>query len=123
MAGDVVWHPSQRTVDGVLLGHRVRIPEAPYMMSYVSGAPLILFFAFRTGSRRYHFTAGEPILVKAACRSDREKSVRATAQQYLDALEHAVRQHPMEWYHFEAFLGPPIRRPNGEFLPSPADGA
>jgi len=105
MTGDVVWRQDQRTVSGTFLGHRVRIPEAPFVLSLVSGAPLIVFFAFRTEAEQYQFSALPPIHVGAPTREARAIAIQAAAQQYLDHMEHALRRYPFEWYHFDAFLG------------------
>lgn len=106
MTGDVVWRDSdQRTVSATMLGREVQLPETPYILSLLSGAPLIVFFAFRTGNRRYRFSALEPIPVVAPRRADRTAAIRQAAQRYADHLEKALARHPMEWYHFDDFLG------------------
>lgn len=104
MAGDVVWRGDQRSVPVRLLGRDIRLPEAPYLLSLLSGAPLIVFFAFRTGSRCYRFTAASPIFVNAPTRKLRPEAIRTAAQAYADHLEAALLQHPFQWYHFEPFL-------------------
>ncbi len=104
MTGDMVWRKQQKTVWVDFLGHRVNLPEAPFVLSLVSGAPIIVFFAFRILDRNYHFTASKPIFVKPATRDQRPKAIQAAAQAYADHLENAVRQHPAQWYHFEPFL-------------------
>jgi predicted LPLAT superfamily acyltransferase len=104
MAGDRVWRDDQRTVTGVFLGHRVRLPEAPFVLALVSGAPLIAFFAFRTGSRQYEVSAMPPIHVTAVTRDKRSEAVQNAAQCYLDHMAAALRLHPFEWYHFDDFL-------------------
>jgi len=105
MTGDVVWRQVQRTVSGTFLGHRVRIPEAPFVLSLVSGAPLIVFFAFRTEAEQYRFSALPPIHVSAPMREARAGAIQDAAQQYLDHMEDALKRYPLEWYHFDAFLG------------------
>ncbi len=104
MAGDVVWRDDQRTVSGIFLDRRVKLPEAPFVLSLVSGAPLIVFFAFRTDSGTYEFSALPPIQVTAPARDRRREAIRAAAQQYLCHMEAALRRHPFEWYHFNRFL-------------------
>ena len=104
MAGDVIWRKDQRTVGGTLLGHRVRLPEAPFVLSLVSGAPLIVFFAFRTQMERYRFSASPPIYVRAASRDQRPDAIQEAARLYLEYLAKALRRHPFEWYHFDEFL-------------------
>ena len=104
MAGDVVWRKDQRTVSGRFLGRRVRIPEAPFVLSLVSGAPLIVFFAFRTETGTYEFSAMPPIQVAAPTRAQRREAITTAAQRYLDHMEAALRRHPFEWYHFSSFI-------------------
>jgi predicted LPLAT superfamily acyltransferase len=104
MAGDVVWREEQRTIAGKFLGHRVRIPEAPFVLALVSGAPLIVFFAFRTPDGQYRFSAQPPINVVSPDRRDRRTALRSAAQCYLRYLEKAVGEHPFQWYHFKPFL-------------------
>lgn len=105
MAGDVLWRSDQPKVHVTFLGRDAYLPEAPFVFSLVSGAPLFVFFAFRTGKNSYHFTASAPIAVQAACRRERTAAVAKAAQQYADLLETALRQHPLEWYHFDRFIG------------------
>ena len=106
MAGDVVWRKDQRTIAGVFLGRPVRIPEAPFVLSLVSGAPLIVFFAFRTDTGKYRFNALPPIDVSAPTRDRRPAAMQTAAQRYLEHMEMALRRHPFEWYHFDRFLEP-----------------
>jgi lauroyl/myristoyl acyltransferase len=105
LTGDRVWTAGQRTVPVNFLGHRVLLPEAPHSIALLSGAPLFVFFAFRTGDRQYHFSISGPIRVSASSRRDRERAVRESAQQYADILAEMTRKYPVQWYHFEEFLG------------------
>jgi predicted LPLAT superfamily acyltransferase len=77
------------------------------VLSLVSGAPLIVFFAFRTQGGTYHFQALPPLQVSAPARQDRNGAIQAAADQYLTHLEAALRRHPFQWYHFDAFLQSP----------------
>lgn len=104
MAGDILWRNEQRSVAVTFLGRRARLPEAPYILSLVSGAPIIVFFAFRTGNRRYQFTALPPIRLSPPTRAHRPESIRSAAQAYADYMQDALKQHPFEWYHFDRFL-------------------
>lgn len=108
MAGDVVWREDQRTVTATLLGHRIRLPDAPYSLALVTGAPIIVFFAFRTDVGHYTIRAHEPIHVRAASRPDRPSAIQQAAQTYVDHMQEALLQHPYEWFHFDEFLGPKV---------------
>lgn len=104
MAGDIVWRSDQRKVRVTFLGRDAYLPEAPFVFSLVSGAPLFAFFAFRTGKNSYIFSLSEPIPIRAESRQDRVESISRAAQQYADLLAKALRQHPFEWYHFDRFI-------------------
>ncbi|SEM43499.1 lipid A biosynthesis acyltransferase [Syntrophus gentianae] len=105
LTGDRLWGREQRTVSVSFLGHEAVLPEAPYLLALLSGAPLFIFLAFRIGEGRYAFFLSPPIYVKATSRREREPAIREAAQAYARLLEAAVRRHPQEWYHFEPFLG------------------
>lgn len=104
MTGDIVWRSDQRKVAVKFLGRQAFLPEAPFIFSLLSGSPLFVFFAFRTGRNSYHFTLSEPITIDPASRKDREPAIRRAAQHYADLLEAALRRHPFEWYHFDRFI-------------------
>jgi predicted LPLAT superfamily acyltransferase len=101
LTGDRVWRPDQRIVTATFLGRRIRLPEAPYILALMGGAPLIFFFAFRTGPGRYHISASPPCHLRPSSRRERPAAIQAAAQRYADALEAAVRRHPLQWYHFD----------------------
>ncbi len=107
MTGDVVWRTDQRSVPVRLLGHVARLPEAPFVFSLVTGAPIYVFFAFRLGRNRYHLHFSEPIRVTAVTKTDRQQAIAWAAQRYADLLESALRDHPLEWYHFSRILHEP----------------
>ena len=104
MTGDVLWRDDQAAVEVPFLGKNVRLPEAPFALAMVSGAPLVIFFALRTGQGQYHFQAAEPIFIDKTDRRNRSAAIQAAARSYAALLEDAVRAHPDQWYHFEPFL-------------------
>jgi predicted LPLAT superfamily acyltransferase len=85
-------------------GGEARIPEIPYILALLSGAPLLIFFVYRTGKGRYHLVTKPPLYVVAASRQERRKAVETAAQAYADLLAETVYAHPYEWYHFESFF-------------------
>ena len=106
IAGDVVWRPNQRVVPARFLGHTVQLPEAPFMLALVSGAPLYVFFTSIRGPRQYHFFVSGPMVVSADGRAQRRPAMVRAAQEYAERLEEQVRSNPLEWYHFEPFFSP-----------------
>ncbi len=105
ITGDRVWVDEQRKLPVKFLGHQAYLPETPHLLALLSGAPLYIFFAFRTGEKQYHFAISPPKYVKAPSRAQRKDAVKKSVQEYAALLEEAVRSHPCEWYHFEQFLG------------------
>ena len=106
MTGDLVWKREQRLIPVQFLGRGILLPEVPHVLALLSGAPIIIFFAFRTAKRRYRFTMTEPMYLKAASRKDRNAVIRKSAQAYARVLEETLRQHPLQWYHFRPFFEP-----------------
>ncbi len=104
MTGDVVWRRDQRYLQVPFLGGTASIPEVPFVFALVSGAPIYVFFAFRTGKNSYRFELAEPLTVEAADRSERKRAIWEAARRYAALLEEAVRAHPLEWYHFDRFM-------------------
>ncbi len=104
MAGDVLWQKHQRCVGVTFLGHDARLPEAPHLFAMLSGAPLFVFFSFRTGKGRYHFSLSEPFHIPHSFRQNRRQMIQKSARWYADILEKAVQEHPFEWFHFKPFL-------------------
>lgn len=104
MTGDIVWRSDQRKVQVTFLGRKAFLPEAPFIFALVSGAPLFVFFAFRTGTNSYHISLSKPIAITPESRQERARAITAAAQQYANILEDSLKKHPFEWYHFERFV-------------------
>jgi predicted LPLAT superfamily acyltransferase len=111
LTGDRLWRAGQRSVAATFLGRPIRLPEAPYLLALMGEAPLIFFFAFRTGRGRYHISASPPHHLEPASRRERPAAIQAAAQRYAEALEAAVRAHPLQWYHFDDIFRPPVEPP------------
>jgi predicted LPLAT superfamily acyltransferase len=104
MTGDRRWRDDQRSLSVKFLHHKVRIPEAPFVLALLSGAPIFIFFTHRTGPYQYDLHVFPPLYVRAPHRKDRQEILQSAAQLYADRLEEMVRQAPFEWFHFEPFL-------------------
>ena len=104
LTGDRLWGREQRSVTVRFAGGEARIPEIPYILALMSGAPLLIFFVYRTEKGQYHLLTKPPLYVTAVSRRERRKAVETAAQAYADLLAETVCTHPYEWYHFEPFL-------------------
>jgi predicted exporter/predicted LPLAT superfamily acyltransferase len=108
LTGDRTWSGKERTVPVTMFGREAKVLEAPHVLSLLSGAPILVFFSFRTGPKQYHMALAEPYRVQADQRSQRNKAIRRSAQHYADHLERNIRRYPLEWFHFDSFLGPRV---------------
>jgi predicted LPLAT superfamily acyltransferase len=104
LTGDRLWGRDPRAVTVRFAGGEARIPEVPYILAMLAGAPLLIFFGYRTKRGRYHLVVKPPLSVVAASRAERGRAVETAAQRYADWLAETVRDHPGEWFHFEPFL-------------------
>lgn len=104
IAADIVWRDDQRRVDVPFLGGTAQLPAAPFILAQLSGAPLLVFFAFRVGTNRYRVELSEPILVEKGPRHQRQQAIAKAARDYAELLERALRRYPCQWYHFDRFV-------------------
>lgn len=110
MTGDRLWRLDQRSLIVNFLGHRVKLPETPHMLALLADVPLFVFFAAMPAKGRYHFSLSPPYRVRAENRGDRQQALIRSAQAYADMMQHCLRRHPFEWYHFEEFIGQKVGR-------------
>jgi predicted LPLAT superfamily acyltransferase len=104
MAADIVWRNDQRRLEVPFLGGTAYLPAAPFIFAQLSGAPLLIFFAFRIGTNCYHLPLSPPIFVAKTARDLRQQALVAAAREYTQLLEEALRRYPCQWYHFDRFV-------------------
>jgi KDO2-lipid IV(A) lauroyltransferase len=103
LAGDRAWG-NPRMMRLPFLGQAVDVPMAPFVLALVTGAPLLIVFACRTGRRRYRFECLPPIHIKAPSRAQRDTVLREAGMVYLEELRRMARAHPEQWHTFGPFL-------------------
>jgi predicted LPLAT superfamily acyltransferase len=101
IAGDVVWTDLRSQVAVKLFGHEVRVPSAPYLLAMISGAPVFTLLTVRLGKGKHKIVLSPLRMISAASRADRKAAIQASAQEYANALEKAIRTYPYQWYIFE----------------------
>jgi predicted LPLAT superfamily acyltransferase len=106
LAGDLVWTDPHSRLSVKLFGQEVNLSSGAHLLALVSGAPLFTLFTFRMKRGRHQIFISPPRFVKASSRSERNKALQVSAQDYASALEETVRQHPFQWYIFEPFFRP-----------------
>jgi len=105
LTGDRLWgQDQQRTVEVCFAGGRAQLPEMPYVLAMLSGAPLLVFFGYRRGKEGYHLVAKPALAIASVQRLERGRAIQETAQVYAGWLEETARCHPGEWFNFTHFL-------------------
>ena len=89
-----------RTCEVELLGGRVELPAAPYLMAHLLGCPLFFMVALRDGAARYQVFAEVLAERVTLDRASREKQLGEWAQAFADRLEHHCLRAPYQWFNF-----------------------
>ena len=105
LSGDLIWTRQRSPLPVRLFDQEVAFTSAPHLLALISGAPLFTVFILRVRRGMHEIVISPPREVKASSRSERNKTLQASAQVYANALEEKVRQHPFQWYIFEPFFG------------------
>jgi predicted LPLAT superfamily acyltransferase len=95
-----------RPVEAEFLGRTARFPAGPFILAATLGVPVVLFYAVRTGPRRYQVVF-EPFADRVTVRrASRAADLARWAGQYAAALDRACRDHPYNWFNFYPFWDP-----------------
>lgn len=100
--------PSGRMLSVQLFGRAFQVPEGPFRLAALAGAPLLPIFARRHGYFDYEVVLSPPIDLPR--RSSRE-ALEVAAQQAADALAGFVRESPTQWFRFEQESGTRVPDP------------
>jgi predicted LPLAT superfamily acyltransferase len=104
LAADLVWTDPRSRLPVRLFDQEVSLSSGPHLLALASGAPVFTLFTLRMKRGRHQIVISPPRFVKASSRSERDKVLQESAQDYAKALEKIVREHPFQWYIFEPFF-------------------
>jgi len=101
--GDRVYQ--RRTFDVPFFSQITRFPLGPFLLSQVSGAPLLPAFAIRRGWMRYQVLMGDPIEAVAAPvkRGDDEADLYEAMSRAVRFLERTLAEHCDQWMNYFDF--------------------
>jgi KDO2-lipid IV(A) lauroyltransferase len=91
-------HYGRDRVRVTLLGRPAWFLRTPFVMGYVTGAPVLPCAVERIGPGRFAIRPGEPIYLCSDV--PRSEAIERAAQQMANALEERIREHPEFWYQF-----------------------
>jgi phosphatidylinositol dimannoside acyltransferase len=89
--------PAGRVLEVQLFGSTESMPEGPFRLAALSGAPIVPIFAHRLGYFRYEFSIEAPIWVSRQATPEELGSAADSAAQ---AMQSFILRHPTEWFHF-----------------------
>lgn len=92
----------EKTYDVTFLGERTRVATAPWVLSAITGAPVIVFSAVYDGDKGYTVRLRRLATESGQRPRDHEKG-RRFAQSYVDIIESWVRDRPYNWFNFYDF--------------------
>ena len=98
--GDRVYHP-RHSVEVPFFSKPTAFPLGPFLLSQVSGAPVLPAFVIRESWLRYRILSGDPILPGSS--GDTDAGQRAALAQAVRFLEAQVSVHYDQWMNFFDF--------------------
>jgi lauroyl/myristoyl acyltransferase len=87
--------------NAVFFGRKTKFPLGPFLLSYVSGAPILPGFVIREGWLQYRVITGNPIEIVHT--NDREKDLQNALEQAVGFLEQTVGSYSDQWVNFFDF--------------------
>ena len=89
--------PNARSLPATLFGQPFPVPEGPFRLAALAGAPVLPLFSSRSGYFNYEIEISDPIHCrKAAARTELARAAQLT----VDCMERFILAHPTEWFHF-----------------------
>ncbi|MEJ7731621.1 MAG: lysophospholipid acyltransferase family protein [Polyangiaceae bacterium] len=82
-----------------MFGQPWLVPEGPFLLAALSGAPIVPVFTRRLRYMEYEVFIAPPIRLP---RKPSQVELDAAAQQAITEMERYVRAHPTQWFHFDS---------------------
>lgn len=80
-----------------LLGKESALPEGPFRIAQITGAPILPVFCARIGHFKYLIEAHKPLHV---ARRATDAELDSVAQSVADSMTTFLRVHPTQWFNF-----------------------
>ena len=82
-----------------LFDREIRLPNGPFVLSFVTGVPIYPLFITRSGCRSYQIIVREPIQLRRE-NGTREEEIDKGVAQWCAVLEEIVAEHWDQWFAF-----------------------
>lgn len=103
--GDIVSIMGDRTygygaLEASFLGSGVRFPYGAFSLASAAQCPVVVLLSARLGVNRYVMDVSNIIDAPAGARDRKEAAMKAAVQEFAQALEEYVADHPYQWFVF-----------------------
>lgn len=86
------------TTPAVMLGHKIEVPDGPFILARAAEVAIFPLFFVRNGYRRYAIHVHEPICVSRT--GDRQRDIAPAVAQWCCALGETVARQWSQWFAF-----------------------
>jgi predicted LPLAT superfamily acyltransferase len=93
--------PGNKTTEKMFMDAVALFPAGPFMLASGFGVPVSIVFAFKEGSKHYHFYGSE-LFQRTESESKTEFSTRLL-NQFIADLEIKVKLYPEQWFNYYNF--------------------
>jgi KDO2-lipid IV(A) lauroyltransferase len=91
-------YSGMKTIKIDFCGSEVEAPVGPYVIAWVSGAPIIPVFSLRIGFMKYEIRLTQPVYVDKSL--GKEKAIDEVAKKVFGKIEEITKEFPHQWFCF-----------------------
>ena len=95
--GDRLFGASKHAISVPLLNKNIRIPCTPFLLAAATGAPIVIWFAHRTGVGTGNLQIAKVLRIPQGATKQVQQQY---AVQYAKSLEECIMQHPYQLFNF-----------------------
>ena len=103
MMGDRVFGSEKSCLEVDFLGEKAPFPYSAFKIASAAGAPIVVFFSYKTGYDTYALKVSKIIQVPEN-KGRSGESFRHYVTQYVNELETYIREYPYQFFNFRIFL-------------------
>ena len=96
---------AERTETVPFFGHETRFPVGPFILSWMSKAPVVPTYCVLKKDGTYRLVTDRPIELDRSL--DRNESLRKAVAEMASRYETYIRRHPDQWYNFYPYFDDP----------------
>jgi predicted LPLAT superfamily acyltransferase len=82
---------------------KAKFPSGPFLLSAITGAPLMVVFSVKTGRNSYLFRQYGTISIDKTAGQNRLQAVEEAMVKYISILEKVVPMYPEQWFNLYDF--------------------